>query len=89
MTPLAKPSGGVRPLAVGESIRRLTAGAVCMQCRQQFGTDRGSHQYEVGMSGGCEAILKCITARTQEEPDSVVIALEVRNAITPSCAACA
>ena len=80
ITPLAKASGGVRPLAVGEALRRVCARAVCMQCRDLFEEDLSPHQFAVGLAGGCEAILKCIDVRTQEDPDSVVIALDVRNA---------
>ena len=80
MTPLAKGSGGVRPLAVGEVLRRVTARAVCMQCRDYFEEDLSPHQFAVGFAGGCEAILKFIDVRTQEDPDSVVVAIDVRNA---------
>ncbi len=80
LTPLAKPAGGVRPLAVGEVLRRITARAVCMQAKDCFANDLVPHQFAVGLMGGCEAILKCIEVRVHEDPDLVVIALDVRNA---------
>ena len=77
LTPLAKPTEGIRPLAVGEVIRRVTARAVCMQAKDSFAADLAPHQFAVGLLGGCETILKCIEVRVHEDPDLVVMALVV------------
>ena len=39
LTPLAKPQDGVRPLAIGEVLRRITARAVCIQCCSEMSDD--------------------------------------------------
>ena len=80
LTPLAKPDGGVRPLAIGEALRRLTARAICLQSRPRFSADLQPHQHAVSTSAGCETVHKCVTAMTELEPDLVVSALDVTNA---------
>ena len=80
LTPLAKPNGGVRPLAVGEAVRRLTARAVCMQSKESFAQDLQPHQFAVGLKGGCELVYKCVTTICGMDPDVVVVALDLRNA---------
>ena len=77
LAPLAKPAGGVRPLAVGEILRRITARAVCMRAKDAFAADLVPHQFAVGLMGGCEAVLKSIEVRVHEDPDIVVLALDV------------
>ena len=56
LTPLAKPNAGVRPLAVGEVLRRVTARAICMQSRSALSADLRPHQFAVGVRGGGEII---------------------------------
>lgn len=80
LTPLAKPGNGVRPLAVGETVRRLTARAVCSQCRDEFAEDLAPHQFAVGMPGGCEVVYKCVLAAAEMHPESLVVAVDLRNA---------
>ena len=80
LTPLAKPNGGLRPLAVGEVLRRATARAMCAQERESFTTDLEPHQFAVGLPGCCEVIQKSVSVLIGQNPDFLVAALDVHNA---------
>eukprot|EP00973_Karenia_brevis_P050268 6976389-Karenia_brevis.AAC.1 len=80
LTPLSKPDGGIRPLAVGEALRRLTAKAICLQMSSAFHEDLKAHQYAVAVGAGCETVHKCVSAIVDSDSDVVVTALDVQNA---------
>ena len=56
LTPLAKPDGGIRPLAVGEFFRRFISRNLCLQFQNAFRENLRPHQYAVGIGAACEAI---------------------------------
>ena len=60
--PLAKPGGGIRPLAVGEAFRRLTSRALCLQLRDSFREDLAPHQDAVALGAGCGIVRKSVAA---------------------------
>ena len=80
LSPLAKPDGGIRPLAVGEVLRRLAARAVCHQCQEAFRKDLAPHQFAVAVGAGCETIHKSVSALAELDADLVVSAVDVTNA---------
>ena len=62
LTPLAKPlpKGGIRPLAVGEVLRRFMARSICLQYRRKFEEDLSPHQFAVAKSSGVEVVHKSV-----------------------------
>ena len=57
-----KKSGGHRPIAVGESLRRLTAKCVTRKATNDAKESLAPHQLGVGVKGGAEAIIHAVNA---------------------------
>ncbi|CEM28798.1 unnamed protein product [Vitrella brassicaformis CCMP3155] len=78
-------TGGVRPIAIGEVLRRWVTRAICFLHRERFGEALSPHQYAVGVSSGAE---KCIAAiRTflgsgAADEKRVVLSLDAKNAFS-------
>ena len=69
---LNKKSGGVRPIAIGFSLRRLAS-----KCANSFGTNNlksyfHPHQLGVGISGGCEAAIHSARRHLEAMPTDYV-----------------
>jgi len=78
---LNKKTGGIRPIAIGFTLRRLAS-----KCANAFGTNRLSsyfypHQLGVGVPGGCEAAVHSARRYTEAMPqDHVLVKLDFTNA---------
>lgn len=78
---LNKKSGGIRPIAIGFSLRRLAS-----KCANSFGINRlrayfRPNQLGVGTSGGCEAAIHSARRFLQALPtDHVLVKLDFTNA---------
>ena len=59
LTPLRKKNGRLRPVAAGESLRRLTAKALARAHATQIADAVGPAQFGVGTPGGAEALTHC------------------------------
>ena len=84
LIPLRKPDGGVRPIAVGETIRRLV-GKVLMHVPKLMGEMRALApiQCGVGVTNACESIgqgLQALIPSMPEDGDWVVLQIDVSNA---------
>ena len=77
---LNKSDGGIRPIAMGSTIRRIAAKAACAVLKPDIPAAVGTFQYGVGKSAGCELIHKLVTALTDEDQTRVVISYDARNA---------
>ena len=55
LTALRKKDGGIRPIAVGNTIRRLAAKAACRPTIRSLSREFAPTQLGVGVPGGCEA----------------------------------
>jgi hypothetical protein len=60
LTALAKPNGGVRPIAVGEVIRSLVAKCLMARVRQPAQALLAPFQLNVAVKGGAEAIVHTV-----------------------------
>jgi len=70
--PLMKKDGGVRPIAVGEVIRRLVSRACCAALKtDDFFLDMG--QVGVGVRGGAEAAVQAVRLALQQSQDDIVV----------------
>ena len=78
---LTKSSGGIRPIAVGMTFRRLVS-----KCASSYGTSRlvsylSPHQLGVGTPGGCEAAVHAARRYLQSMTDKqVMVKLDFSNA---------
>ncbi|KAL2634242.1 hypothetical protein R1flu_005721 [Riccia fluitans] len=77
---LEKPSGGVRPIAVGEVLYRLVARSLGFQFWDALADHFSPLQFGVVMRGGCETIIHGLHATLDLHPDWVVLQVDIRNA---------
>jgi hypothetical protein len=79
---LNKKDGGVRPIAIGNCLRRLTSKLACFQSRNIINSYLSPHQLGVGTKLGCEAAIH--TTRTFVNNDQnrgkVLLKLDFKNA---------
>jgi len=80
LVPLRKPGGGIRPLAMGSTLRRLAARAACAALKEKTCVAAGTQQYGVGRPAGCELFHKSVTALTDQDSRRVVLAFDAANA---------
>jgi hypothetical protein len=79
---LHKKDGGIRPIAIGNCLRRLTSKLTCFQSRNIVNSYLSPHQLRVATKLGCEAAIH--TTRTFVNNDlnrsKVVLKLDFKNA---------
>ena len=84
LTALLKPSGGVRPIAVGETLRRLTSRLCCTAARPSLpNLFLRSGQVGVGINSGLEAAihtLRLFLKRHGGDDDLCCLKLDMHNA---------
>ena len=85
LTPLRKNDDGVRPIAVGESLRRLV-GKCLVRHEDASSHIEGtflSNQVGVGISGGAEAVSHSVSYLVDEygqDPDLALLKIDFENA---------
>ena len=77
---LAKPAGGVRPIAVGSCLRRMPAAAVARQLKQAFAAALLPVQFGVGVDGAAELMVTAVRTILAAHPGWVVFTTDARNA---------
>ena len=80
---LPKPTGGVRPIAVGEILRRLTAKCLMEAVRDDARQHFAPVQLGVAIPGGAEAAVHTARAwydRNKGQPGKVLVKLDFKNA---------
>ncbi|XP_026442067.1 uncharacterized protein LOC113341381 [Papaver somniferum] len=60
LTPLLKPGGGIRPIAVGTVWRRLVSKVAAVSVGKDMSTYLGDYQFGVGIPAGGESILHAV-----------------------------
>ena len=78
-----KASGGVRPIAVGEALRRLTAKCLCHEYKEQTKQHLWPVQVGCGSPLGCEVAVHTLRQwgkRNQGNADKVVVKVDFKNA---------
>ena len=75
----SKPDGGVRPIAIGNTLRRLTAKAAAFAAKETVKSKLFPHQVGVAVPGGAEAIVHTARSycRSNLESDDPVLFLKV------------
>ena len=77
---LPKANGAVRPIAIGESLRRITARAICLQERSSFSEYFSPIQHGVATAGGAELLTHHIQLHMDQNPEWSVLKTDVSNA---------
>jgi len=80
LVPRLKPNGGARPLAVGETFRRLAARSLLLQERVRLKEAVAPHQQAIGQKAACELVVKSLRLLAQAHPDCIIATLDLRNA---------
>ena len=80
MTALTKKEGGVRPIAVGCTLRRLVAKVAGSEVRDEMIDLLAPRQLGYGIRGGAEAAVYAATLHVQELEPMCVLKLDFRNA---------
>ena len=81
LIPLAKKDGGVRPMAIGETLRRLTCKLMLNCIRAQVLPVFLPHQMGVGVTGGAEAIIHALAGFSKSlKNDEVILQVDFMNA---------
>ncbi|KAL2620674.1 hypothetical protein R1flu_000879 [Riccia fluitans] len=78
---LEKPSGGVRPIDVGEVLYRLVARTLGFQFREALADHFSPLQFGVATRGGCETIIHGLHATLDLHPDWVVLQVHVKETL--------
>ena len=77
---LPKSNGDVRPITVGECIRRLTAKVLCLQKKESVAAYFSPLQHGVAVEGGSELLLHHINLLIESHPNWVVLKTDLKNA---------
>ena len=70
-----KKSGGLRPIAVGNILRRLTSKLIAKGASDRVEAILAPHQLGVGIRGGCETIIHSVREAITQNPDKWVLQL--------------
>ena len=77
---LKKNEVDIRPIAVGNCIRRLVARAACSCLKKEMADYLTPHQYGVSTPGGAEVMSHLIQLCLQENENSVILKVDAKNA---------
>lgn len=78
---LSKKDGGVRPIAIGNTLRRLVAKLGCKAVRGAMSTYLQPHQVGFGTHLGCEAAIHATRLfATQDDTGEILIKIDLKNA---------
>ncbi|KAL2653584.1 hypothetical protein R1flu_021712 [Riccia fluitans] len=77
---LEKPSGGVRPIVVGEVLYQLVAHTLGFQFWKDLADHFSPLKFGVATHGGCETIIHGLRATLDLHPDWVVLQVDIQNA---------
>jgi hypothetical protein len=82
LTALNKKDGGIRPIAVGSTLRRMVAKVACRRVNQNMGALLQPHQLGFGTKGGAEAIVHSGRRYVHKISNSarVLVKLDFKNA---------
>ncbi len=89
LTPPRKAGSGVRPIAAPNLLRRVAGRLLVRGGKKELVKALGRRQFAIGTAAGTELLAHTVRALTEDDPQLVVTALDVRNAYcTASRAAC-
>ena len=75
-----KKSAGIKPIAVGNLLRRLTSKCAASHLAHRAAVHFSPHQLGVGVPGGCEAIVNATREALAKEPSKLLLLIDLINA---------
>ena len=75
-----KENGDVRPITIGECLRRLTAKVICIQKKESFNSHFQPIQHGVAVKGGTELLIHHVSLLLESNPDWVLLKTDIKNA---------
>ena len=79
LLPLLKPGGGVRPLACGETLRRMAAKAATAAHKGAIAAAVGRRQFGVGRKNGIELMHRVVATALEKDPGAAVLSSQRVN----------
>lgn len=75
-------AGGVRPIAIGDVLRRWVTKAICLEHNLQVAEELAPLQMAVGTSAACEKVYRIASTYIETRPDErrVLVTLDAKNA---------
>ena len=80
LVPLMKKDDGVRPIGIGETLRRVMARCVLKVCGEEVQNQAGTLQTCAGMESGIEASIHAVADKFKEETSEGVLLVDAKNA---------
>ena len=80
LIPLTKSGGGIRPIAMADSFRKLVAKIIATRLTNPFLTLLRPHQYRIALRGGLETLTTELSIDVDHTQADVVISLDAKNA---------
>lgn len=83
LTAAAKKSGGIRPIASGETLYKIACSCVLDSVKDALSDKFAGIQYALGTKGGAESIVHCAQAwsiRYRDDPSKLLISVDFANA---------
>ena len=77
---IPKKNGDVRPIAVGEVFRRITAKVICNQLKSNFSDHFSPLQHGVAVEGGSEMLVHHIQLALESNPSWALLKTDMSNA---------
>ena len=77
---LNKSTQDVRPIAVGDCFRRVTAKVACYHLREKISNYLASHQYGVATPSGAELMSHLVQTVLKQNPSWIIIKVDAKNA---------
>ena len=80
MIGLKKNEKDVRPIAVGNCLRRLVAKSAIQTLKEEIAAYLAPHKYGVSIPGGAEMMYHLVQMYIEQNPQHVVVKLDAKNA---------
>ena len=77
---LQKPTGGVRPIAIGEAWYRLAMLCALSEVGAAVGAELAPLQVGVGTRGGVDAVAHAVSAALATDPQNILLSVDMANA---------
>jgi hypothetical protein len=77
---LKKKDGGIRPIAVGSTIRRIVSKVACHMVRNNISSYLAPHQTGFGIKKGAEAAIHATRSYIEEKSDKAFLKIDFKNA---------
>ena len=85
---IPKKNGDVRPIAVGEVFRQITAKVICNQLKSNFADHLSLLQHGVAVEGGSEMLVHHVQLALESNPSWALLKTDMSNAFNKCWSSC-